>query len=207
MYGGSSLYGLSAKNTMDIKYTLASEDNAVIRDIEVDDEGNHFIEADSDDLATFFTSYPYSRIPGLYWGSFTDLSFTPAGILCIADDTVTIADGVALDDLDVNYLPQIIYTITNNSADAFIIKSVKLDGVEVFSGSFEVASGEAKLLSFLNDYQSFDTSVISDLDVEVVYVLGATTDSYSKNFKLEVQSDSPNGVAVMFEVNSGGSLE
>lgn len=175
VYNGKSLTSLSAKNTMDIKYTLASEDNKVIRDIEVDDSGNHFIEAEKNDSATFLTQYPETLVEGLYWGKgrlmSPDVTTTSdSAYLYTSEDTVTISNGVALDGLELNRLPMLSIYIRNvNRAVVWTLKSISIDGVEVAKPDKLVtnSNGYWSLESYIENYMSYNTTRTVEYSVVV----------------------------------------
>lgn len=155
---------------MDIKYTLASEDNSVIRDIEVDDSGNHFIEASESDLATFFTQYPETLVDGLYWGKGVSKDSTPADsdYLYTSEDTVSISSGVALDELEVSRLNMLLVYIRSISVEEFTLKSISINGVEVAKPDILISSvTELNLASYIENYMSYNTT-IDTLEYSVV---------------------------------------
>lgn len=156
---------------MDIKYTLASEDNSVIRDIEVDDSGNHFIEASENDLATFFTQYPDTLVKGLYWGKGVSKDTTPvdSDYLYTSEDTVSISKGVALDDLKVSRLNMLLVYIRGISVEEFTLKSISINGVEVAKPDILISNVTEmlNLASYIENYMSYDTT-IDTLEYSVV---------------------------------------
>ena len=67
---------LEAKNVQNIEYTLASEDNETPHILGIDEQGNAYINAKEEDLATFsILDNPYS----LYWGSSSETGDTEIG--------------------------------------------------------------------------------------------------------------------------------
>lgn len=64
---------LEAKNVQNIEYTLASEDNETSHILDIDEQGNAYINAEEEDLVTFsILDNPYS----LYWGSSSETGDT-----------------------------------------------------------------------------------------------------------------------------------
>lgn len=97
---------LGAENTYNIKYTLASEDNKVLHDIEIDDMGEHFIESADEDLATFKMDWPESDVAGLCWGRVTEHPVDADYFYTVEDGkTVNVTSGIAMESLEVDRLP------------------------------------------------------------------------------------------------------
>lgn len=171
---------LTDKNIMAIKYTLLSENNSTIRDLEVDDSGNLFIEANSDDLATFFIQYPDTLIEGLYWGkglnkngkvgSFSDCFY-------ITEDAVTVSNGVAIDDLTWRRLHMLLVYLTNIEGKRFTLKSISIAGIEVAKPGV-VISGTSEglnLASYIENYMSYNTIKTLEFAIVVTTTSGDTT--------------------------------
>lgn len=95
---------LGAENTYNIKYTLASEDNKVLHDIDIDDMGEHFIESADEDLATFKMDWPKYR--GLCWGRVTEHPKDNDYFYTVEDGkTVNVTSGVVMESLEIDRLP------------------------------------------------------------------------------------------------------
>lgn len=177
-FGGKSITGLTAKNTMGIKYTLKSENNSVIRDLEIDDSGNYFIEADENDLATFSTQYPETLVEGLYWGKGWSKDGRPADsdYLYTSEDTVKVSNGVALDDLEVNRLNMLLVYIRSISVEEFTLKSISINGVEVAKPDALISGvTELNLASYIENYMSYNTTKPLEYSVVVNTTNGDTT--------------------------------
>lgn len=182
-FNGQSITGLTAKNTMDIKYTLASEDNSVIRDLEVDDNGNHFIESESNDLSTFFTQYPDTRVDGLYWGKGIDIngSASDSDYLYTSKDTVTVTNGIAMDDLELERLDMLTVYITGVGKQGVVLKSVSINGVEVAKPNVDLtpdivsSSVDINLAGYIENYMSYNIESTLEFSVVVNTDNGDTT--------------------------------
>lgn len=97
---------LVAENTYNIKYTLASEDNKILHDIEIDDSGEHFIESADEDLATFKMKWPETDVDGLYWGRVTEHPENKDYFYTVEDGkTVNVTSGVVVESLEIDRLP------------------------------------------------------------------------------------------------------
>ena len=95
---------LGAENTYNIKYTLASEDNKVLHDIEIDDMGEHFIESADEDLATFKMDWPNDN--GLCWGRVTEHPQDNDYFYTVTDGTsLNVTSGAVIESLVVDRLP------------------------------------------------------------------------------------------------------
>ena len=174
-YNGQSVTGLTAKNTMDIKYTLASEDNSVIRDLEVDDDGNHFIESAENDLATFFTKYPDTLVDGLYWGKGMDIggNASDSDYLYTSEDTVTVTNGVAIDDLELERLDMLTVYITGVAKQGVVLKSISINDIEVAKPNTDLTPDivstavDINLAKYIENYMSYNTESTLDFSVTV----------------------------------------
>lgn len=163
---------------MNIKYTLASENNSVVRDLEVDDSGNHFIEAEKNDSATFLTQYPETLVEGLYWGKGWSKDGKPADsdYLYTSEDTVKISNSVALDDLQVNRLNMLLVYIRSISVEEFTLKSISINGVEVAKPDVLISGAtELNLASYIENYMSYNTTKPLEYSVVVNTTNGDTT--------------------------------
>ena len=97
---------LGAENTYNIKYTLASEDDKVLHDIEIDDIGEHFIESADEDLATFIMNWPESDVKGLCWGRVTEHPQDNDYFYTVKDGTsLNITSGAVIESLVIDRLP------------------------------------------------------------------------------------------------------
>ena len=95
---------LGAENTYNIKYTLASEDNKILHDIEIDDSGEHFIESADEDLATFKMDWPNDT--GLCWGRVTEHPQDNDYFYTVTDGTsLNVTSGAVIESLVVDRLP------------------------------------------------------------------------------------------------------
>lgn len=163
---------------MDIKYTLASEDNKVIRDIEIDDLGNHFIEAEKNDSATFLTQYPETLVEGLYWGKGWFLSGKSADsdYLYTSEDTIKISNGVARADLRVDRLDMLSVYIRSISVEEFTLKSISINGIEVAKPDVLISGVIVlNLASYIENYMSYNTTKPLEYSVVVNTTNGDTT--------------------------------
>ena len=96
---------LGAENTCNIKYTLASEDNKILHDIEIDNSGEHFIESADEDLATFKMEWPETDVDGLYWGRVTEHPEDKDYFYTVEDGkTVNVTSGVVVESLEIDRL-------------------------------------------------------------------------------------------------------
>lgn len=163
---------------MGIKYTLASENNSVVRDLEIDDSGNHFIEAEKSDLATFVTQYPETLVEGLYWGKGWSKNGKSADsdYLYTSEDTVKVSNGVALDDLQVNRLNMLLVYIRSISVEEFTLKSISINGIEVAKPDVLISGvTELNLASYIENYMSYNTTKPLEYSVVVNTTNGDTT--------------------------------
>ena len=95
---------LGAENTYNIKYTLASEDNKILHDIEIGDMGKHFIESADEDLATFKMNWP--KYKGLCWGRVTEHPQDNDYFYTVTDGTsLNITSGAVIESLEIDRLP------------------------------------------------------------------------------------------------------
>ena len=95
---------LGAENTYNIKYTLASEDNKVLHDIEINDSGEHFIESADEDLATFKMEWLNDN--GLCWGRVTEHPQDNDYFYTVTDGTsLNVTSGAVIESLVVDRLP------------------------------------------------------------------------------------------------------
>lgn len=95
---------LGAENTYNIKYTLASEDDKLLHDIEIDDRGKHFIESADEDLATFKMDWPNNK--GLCWGRITEHPQDNDYFYTVTDGTsLNITSGAVVESLEIDRLP------------------------------------------------------------------------------------------------------
>lgn len=145
---------------MGIKYTLKSENNSVVRDLEIDDSGNYFIEANKNDLATFSTQYPETLVEGLYWGKGTDKEgkANDSDYLYIAkdDETVTVSDSVALDDLELKRLDMFGVFIFTAVKTFITLKKIYINNIEVAhpNADLTVESGFTNIAEYIENYMS-----------------------------------------------------
>lgn len=101
---------LEAKNVQNIAYTLASEDNEASHILGIDEQGNAYINAKEEDLATFsILDNPYS----LYWGSSyetgdTSYSYKPITV------SLNITKGQVVEPLELKKLHKISYQFYNS---------------------------------------------------------------------------------------------
>ena len=101
---------LEAKNVQNIEYTLASEDNETSHILGIDEQGNAYINAKEEDLATFsILDNPYS----LYWGSSTETGDTSYSYKPITE-SVNITNGEVVEPLELKKLHKISYLFYNN---------------------------------------------------------------------------------------------
>lgn len=189
-------------NTQYIKYTLASEDNSVTRDLEID-RGNCFIEAASDDLVTFFTEYPMSAVWGLddlHWGAGLPIDGSQADdddYSYISEDTVKVSKGVALDSLELDRLPMYAAYITNVSDKVFTVESVHINGFDTYSlpGDSHYDTNY-NLANCIQEFMSYTTAKTLEFSVVVRTDNGSTTLTasidLSKDNKLLIDGSSIN---------------
>ena len=101
---------LEAKNVQNIEYTLASEDNEISHILGIDEQGNAYINAKEEDLATFsILDNPYS----LYWGSSSETGDTSYSYKPITE-SLNITKGEVVEPLELKKLNKITYKFFNN---------------------------------------------------------------------------------------------
>ena len=105
---------LEAKNVQNIQYTLASEDNETSHILDIDEQGNAYINAKEEDLATFsILDNPYS----LYWGSSSEIDDTSYSYKPITE-SLNITKGAVVEPLELKKLHKISYQFFNNRKPA-----------------------------------------------------------------------------------------
>lgn len=105
---------LEAKNVQNIQYTLASEDNETSHILDIDEQGNAYINAKEEDLATFsILDNPYS----LYWGSSSETDDTSYSYKPITE-SLNITKGAVVEPLELKKLHKISYQFFNNRKPA-----------------------------------------------------------------------------------------
>ena len=105
---------LEAKNVQNIQYTLASEDNETSHILGIDEQGNAYINAKEEDLATFsILDNPYS----LYWGSSSETGDTSYSYKPITE-SLNITKGAVVEPLELKKLHKISYQFFNNRKPA-----------------------------------------------------------------------------------------
>lgn len=105
---------LEAKNVQNISYTLASEDNETSHILDIDEQGNAYIDAKEEDLATFsILDNPYS----LYWGSSSETGNTGYSYKPITS-SLNITKGAVVEPLELKKLNKITYQFFNNRKPA-----------------------------------------------------------------------------------------
>ena len=101
---------LEAKNVQNIEYTLASEDNETSHILGIDEQGNAYINAKEEDLATFsILDNPYS----LYWGSSSETGDKGYSYKPITE-SLNITKGKVVEPLELKKLNKITYQFFNN---------------------------------------------------------------------------------------------
>lgn len=101
---------LEAKNVQNIEYTLASEDNETSHILGIDEQGNAYINAKEEDLATFsILDNPYS----LYWGSSSEIGDTGYSYKPITE-SLNITKGEVVEPLELKKLNKISYIFYND---------------------------------------------------------------------------------------------
>ena len=101
---------LEAKNVQNIEYTLASEDNTTSHILDIDEQGNAYINAKEEDLATFsILDNHYS----LYWGSSSETGDTSYSYKPITE-SLNITKGKVVEPLELKKLNKITYQFFNN---------------------------------------------------------------------------------------------
>ena len=101
---------LEAKNVQNIAYTLASEDNETSHILGIDEQGNAYITAKEEDLATFsILDNPYS----LYWGSSSETDDTSYSYKPITE-SLNITKGAVVEPLELKKLHKISYQFYNS---------------------------------------------------------------------------------------------
>ena len=101
---------LEAKNVQNIEYTLASEDNTTSHILGIDEQGNAYINAKEEDLATFsILDNHYS----LYWGSSSETGDTSYSYKPITE-SLNITKGKVVEPLELKKLNKITYQFFNN---------------------------------------------------------------------------------------------
>lgn len=105
---------LEAKNVQNIAYTLASEDNETSHIFGIDEQGNAYINAKEEDLATFsILDNPYS----LYWGSSSETNDTSYSYKPVTA-SLNITKGEVVEPLELKKLHKISYKFFNNRKPA-----------------------------------------------------------------------------------------
>ena len=108
---------LEAKNVQNIQYTLASEDNETSHILGIDEQGNAYINAKDEDLATFsILDNPYS----LYWGSSSETGDTSNSYKPVTASQ-NITKGEVVEPLELKKLHKISYQFFNNRKCLIII--------------------------------------------------------------------------------------
>ena len=106
---------LEAKNVQNIEYTLASEDNETSHILGIDEQGNAYINAKEEDLATFsILDNPYS----LYWGSSSENGDTSYSYKPITE-SLNITKGEVVEPLELKKLHKISYQFYNNRKEEY----------------------------------------------------------------------------------------
>ena len=106
---------LEAKNVQNISYTLASEDNETSHILDVDEQGNAYINAKEEDLATFsILDNPYS----LYWGSSSETGDTSYSYKPITE-SLNITKGAVVEPLELKKLHKISYQFYNSRKEEY----------------------------------------------------------------------------------------
>ena len=106
---------LEAKNVQNIAYTLASEDNETSHILDIDEQGNAYINAKEEDLATFsILDNPYS----LYWGSSSETGDTSYSYKPITA-SLNITKGEVVEPLELKKLHKISYQFYNNKKEEY----------------------------------------------------------------------------------------
>ena len=101
---------LEAKNVQNIAYTLASEDNEASHILGIDEQGNAYINAKEEDLATFsILDNPYS----LYWGSSSETGDTSYSYKPVTA-SLNITNGEVVEPLELKKLHKISYQFYND---------------------------------------------------------------------------------------------
>ena len=106
---------LEAKNVQNIAYTLASEDNETSHILDIDEQGNAYINAKEEDLATFsILDNPYS----LYWGSSSETGDTSYSYKPITE-SLNITKGAVVEPLELKKLHKISYQFYNSRKEEY----------------------------------------------------------------------------------------
>ena len=106
---------LEAKNVQNIQYTLASEDNETSHILGIDEQGNAYINAKEEDLATFsILDNPYS----LYWGSSSETEDTSYSYKPITE-SLNITKGEVVEPLELKKLHKISYQFYNSRKEEY----------------------------------------------------------------------------------------
>ena len=106
---------LEAKNVQNIQYTLASEDNETSHILGVDEQGNAYINAKEEDLATFsILDNHYS----LYWGSSSETGDTSYSYKPITE-SLNITKGEVVEPLELKKLHKISYQFYNSRKEEY----------------------------------------------------------------------------------------
>ena len=106
---------LEAKNVQNIAYTLASEDNETSHILGIDEQGNAYINAKEEDLATFsILNNRYS----LYWGSSSETDDTSYSYKPITE-SVNITKGKVVEPLELKKLHKISYQFYNSRREEY----------------------------------------------------------------------------------------
>ena len=193
---------LGAENTCNIKYTLASEDNKILHDIEIDDSGEHFIESADEDLATFKMDWPNDN--GLCWGRVTEHPQDNDYFYTVTDGTsLNVTSGEVIESLVVDRLPLVGWDCWTNMDTVNNIFNM-LDGeytVTIGDYTFNMTDDKAHLAENIEQFKKAlshygskrpeyissspypDTSVVFKIKTDIidykqVFPILKTTDDY-----------------------------
>lgn len=149
---------LEAKNVQNIKYTLASEDNETSHILGIDEQGNAYINAKEEDLATFsILDNPYS----LYWGSSSETGDTSYSYKPITE-SLNITKGAVVEPLELKKLHKIYYLFHNDRKEEYGNYTIDVT-VKGFDTPIRVIVENA-ILGFADISEYFENYLCIDID-------------------------------------------
>lgn len=149
---------LEAKNVQNIQYTLASEDNETSHILGIDEQGNAYINAKEEDLATFsILDNPYS----LYWGSSSETGDTSYSYKPITE-SLNITKGAVVESLELKKLHKISYQFYNSIGAVYHNYTIDVT-VKGFDTPIRIIEENAK--PFMTDISNhFENYLCIDID-------------------------------------------
>ena len=143
---------LEAKNVQNIQYTLASEDNETSHILGIDEQGNAYINAKEEDLATFsILDNPYS----LYWGSSSETGDTSYSYKPITE-SLNITKGAVVEPLELKKLHKISYQFYNSRKEEYGNYTIDVT-IKGFDTSIRIIEENAKpgMTDISNNFENY----------------------------------------------------